>query len=440
MPLKEIDLIKEWIGRYRNNPNFTRMLTFLGMDVLSKVSSFLLLPVYLRLMTQDEYGLYNYILTIVTSFSVVLNFGLYVSQSKFYSDAHRSEKRKVVLFNIFVLLTGMVAICIIPVYILGWDYYLVKFLFKDDIGYDKFRWAMLLATVVTVYTFILSNYFVTAEKAGLFRKYNLFRLVVINVVVLLCLYYFKGEKIHVRLLYTYLCELLALIIFFFYYAGEMKPKLDFGMMRGFLKLGTPVMFTAIWGMISNYCDKFFLERYGTAKDLSYYYLAFAVANVIYLICMAVHNSWMPTFLKEKDIEVNIRKTKKLFITLGGGLLILGVLLMIGLYVAIRIGIISNKYMPAIYVLPILVVAQVVAGMVLLSSNYMVYFEKTHHSLFIGLITCGVGVVAAYLMVPPWGVFGAVIGYMLVQIAHYLLFRMAIRYQLARHLAGKLPAV
>jgi O-antigen/teichoic acid export membrane protein len=440
MPIKEIDLIRDWVGRYRRNPNFTRMLTFLGMDVLSKVSSFLLLPVYLRLMTQDEYGLYNYILTIVTSFSVILNFGLYVSQAKFYSDTHKSEKRKVVTFNIFILLTVLTALCLIPIYAFGWDYSLIRFLFKDDIGYSKFRWAMLLATVVTVYTVILSNYFVTAEKAGLFRRYNLFRLIVINGVVLLCLYYFKGEKIHVRLLYTYLCELLALVIFFFYYAREMMPRIDLGLMRGFLKLGTPVMFTAVWGMISNYCDKFFLEKYGTAKDLSYYYLAFAVANVIYLICMAVHNSWMPTFLKEKDMAVNIRKTKKLFYTLTGGLLILGVFLMIGLYVAIRIGVISNKYMPAIYVLPFLLVAQVVSGMVLLSSNYMVYFEKTYHTLILGLITCGVGVLAAWLMVPPWGVYGAVIGYLIVQVAHCVLSLVLIRYLLARHNAGKLRAI
>jgi O-antigen/teichoic acid export membrane protein len=440
MPIKEVALIREWIGRYRRNPNFTRMLTFLSMDVLSKISGFLLLPVYLRLMSQDEYGLYNYILMIVTGFSVVLNFGLYVSQSKFYADAHQSENRKVVLFNILFLLTGLVALCVIPLYAFGGDYALIHFLFKDDIGYGKFRWTMLMATVVAIYATILSNYFVTTEKAGLFRKYNLYRLIVINVVVLVCLYYLKGDKIHIRLLYTYLCELAILLVFFGYYTREMTRKIDFGLMKDFLRLGAPVMFTAVWGMISNYCDKFFLERYGTAKDLSYYYLAFAVANVIYLICMAVHNSWMPTFLKEKDIEVNIRKTRKLLIILGGGLLILGVFLMAGLYLAIRIGIISNKYMPALSILPILIVAQVISGMVLLSANYLVYFEKTHHSLFIGLFTSGVGVLAAWLMVPLWGVYGAVIGYLLVQLAHYGLFRLAIRYYLAKARAGKLSGV
>jgi O-antigen/teichoic acid export membrane protein len=431
MAIKEVDFVREWIKRYRQNPNFTRMLTFLSMDILARISGFLLLPIYLRLMTQEEYGLYNYILNVVNSFSVVLNFGLYVSQSKYYSDAHQSDKRRVVLFNILFLMTALLAVVIVPVYVFGGDYNLVRFLFKGDFGYPRLRGAMVLATVVTVYTVILSNYFVTAEKADLFRKYNLFRLVVINSVVLACLYYFKSEKIHVRLLYTYLCELLALLVFFFYYTREMIPKLDFRLMKGFLKLGTPVMFTAIWGMISNYSDKFFLEKFGTAKDLSYYYMAFSISNVLYVICMAVHNSWLPTFLKEKDVHANLRKTNKILYLMGGGLLILGVFLMVGLYVALHTGIISVKYTPALYVLPFLIVSQVIGGMVLLSSNFMVYFEKTHFSLFIGLIISVVGLAASSFLVPRWGVFGAAIGYMVVQFAHLFLFRAAIKYQVAK---------
>jgi O-antigen/teichoic acid export membrane protein len=431
MAIKEVDFVREWIKRYRQNPNFTRMLTFLSMDILARISGFLLLPIYLRLMTQEEYGLYNYILNVVSSFSVVLNFGLYVSQSKYYSDAHQSDKRKVVLFNILFLMTALLAVVIVPVYAFGGDYNLVRFLFKGDFGYPRLRGAMLLATVVTVYTVILSNYFVTAEKADLFRKYNLFRLLVINSVVLACMYYFKTEEIHVRLLYTYLCELLALLVFFFYYTREMIPRLDFRLMKGFLKLGTPVMFTAIWGMISNYSDKFFLEKFGTAKDLSYYYMAFSISNVLYVICMAIHNSWLPTLLKEKDVYANLRKTNKLLYLMGGGLLILGVFLIIGLYVALHTGIISIKYTPALYVLPFMIVSQVIGGMVLLSSIFMLYFEKTHFSLFIGLIISVVGLAASYFLVPRWGVFGAAIGYMVVQFAHLFLFRAAIKYQLTK---------
>jgi O-antigen/teichoic acid export membrane protein len=62
---------------------------------------------------------------------------------------------------------------------------------------------------------------------------------------------------------------------------------------------------------------------------------------------------------------------------------------------------------------------------------MLYFEKTHFSLFIGLIISVVGLAASYFLVPRWGVFGAAIGYMVVQFAHLFLFRAAIKYQLAK---------
>jgi len=117
--------------------------------------------------------------------------------------------------------------------------------------------------------------------------------------------------------------------------------------------------------------------------------------------------------------------------MGGGLLILGVFLIIGLYIALHTGIISIKYTPALYILPFLIVAQVIGGMCLLSSNFMVYFEKTHFSLFIGLAISVVGLVASYFLVPIWGVFGAAIGYLVVQVAHLFLFQAAIKYQLTK---------
>jgi len=63
----------------------------LSIDILVKASGFLLIPVYLRLMTQNEFGLYNYLLSIIQTFSLVLNLGLYIPQSKLY---HTLPSRK----------------------------------------------------------------------------------------------------------------------------------------------------------------------------------------------------------------------------------------------------------------------------------------------------------------------------------------------------------
>ncbi|HXD77364.1 MAG TPA: oligosaccharide flippase family protein, partial [Puia sp.] len=105
MKIKEIGFLRQYFQKYRKSANFGRMLTVLSMDVLARLSNILLLPVYLRLMTQEEYGWYNYLLSIITTFALILNFGMYVAQTKYYSDAHQSDRRKSVLFNVVLLLT-----------------------------------------------------------------------------------------------------------------------------------------------------------------------------------------------------------------------------------------------------------------------------------------------------------------------------------------------
>ncbi|HUB62364.1 MAG TPA: oligosaccharide flippase family protein [Puia sp.] len=437
MEIREISLLREFVGKYRKSASLGRMLTVLSMDVLARLSNIILLPVYLRLMTQDEYGWYNYLLSIISTFALILNFGLYVAQTKYYSDSHQSERRKSVLFNVVLALTLMLALVVLIIYACGFDYKLIHLLVKTDIGYSRFRWSLLLAVIVSVYIVMLSNYFVTSEQIGRFRQYNLFRLLLVNVIVVASLYFLRGNKIHIRLEYTYLVEMLILLIFSVYYIREMKPGIDKGIIWSSLRLGLPYMLSAIWGLLSNYSDKYFLEKYGNAKDLSYYYLAFSIANVLYMVCLAVQNSWLPTFLREKDIRTNIRMTKRMLTRLTTALLILAALLMLGLYLAIRWKIIAAKYSPALPVLPFLLIAQILNGLVLLTSNYMIYFEKTHWALFVGLPTSVIGLAMSYLLVPRWGTVGAVTAYLTVQLAYLFIYRGLIKRQLKRGAAGEL---
>ena len=91
--MKAIRLLKTRIGEYRENVLVKRLFTVLGIDILVKVSGILLLPLYLLLMTQEEYGLYGYLLSIIMTFSIVLNFGLYIPLTKFYHEFNNSKDK-----------------------------------------------------------------------------------------------------------------------------------------------------------------------------------------------------------------------------------------------------------------------------------------------------------------------------------------------------------
>ena len=160
MKEKATTILTGWLSKYKSSLFLKNLSSVLIIDILARASGILLLPVYLRLMTQEEYGLYNYVLSMITTFAVILNFGLYVSQSKYYHDAHTIAEKKKVLFNIVFLLTSLLLLFTVPVYAFKLDYYLVKVLFKNNIDYDAYRWPMLLAVIVSVYVVILSNYFI----------------------------------------------------------------------------------------------------------------------------------------------------------------------------------------------------------------------------------------------------------------------------------------
>jgi Polysaccharide biosynthesis protein. len=249
-----------WFDRYRNSALMKKVSGLLAIDILVRASSIILLPLFLLLMTQQEYGLYMYIISIVTTFSVVLNFGLYVAQSKYYSDAATPERKQEIIFNVSLLLTLLLTAFILPVYLLGLDYTLVHWLFRNPIDYASYRWIILLAVVVSVYSVILLNYFMTSERLKLFRRYNLYRLLAVNIISLAALYFIRADNINIRLYATYLVELAMLLAFMWFYIKEMRPRADWKWMPRALKLSMPIMLSAIWGLLSNYSDKYFLEK------------------------------------------------------------------------------------------------------------------------------------------------------------------------------------
>src|ERR1700749_4919121 len=193
MKLKAVVLLKKGIESYKQNLLFNRLLTVLSIDILVKLSGVILLPVYLRLMTQDEYGLYGYLLSIIFTFSVVLNFGLYIPISKFYHDFESEEDRGHLLFTIFCLLAAILTIVIFPIYFFKWDYLFVKILFKNQIDYAEYRGSVLLALVVTIGNFMLTNFLFTSEKIRQLKQYNFLRIVCINVFALTFLFILKNH-------------------------------------------------------------------------------------------------------------------------------------------------------------------------------------------------------------------------------------------------------
>ena len=74
------------------NPVIKKSLSLFSTDVLVRGANFLLIPVFLHLMTKNDFGVYGYLYNFAMTCSVILNLGYHSALPKLYIET--SENRK----------------------------------------------------------------------------------------------------------------------------------------------------------------------------------------------------------------------------------------------------------------------------------------------------------------------------------------------------------
>jgi len=201
----------------------------------------------------------------------------------------------------------------------------------------------------------------------------------------------------------------------------MKRKFNKEFARKSLRLATPVMLSAVLGIVLNFSDKFFIEKYGNFKDLAVYNLGFTLAGIIPMMFMTFQNIWLPHFFKEKDLQRNKAKTFGVIIKIAVFFLLLAVGIIITFKLLLLFHIIDMKYDKVLSLLPILLMTQIFAAITPLYSNYIVFFEKTVIALFIGVPLAGASILLNLWLIPLYGLYGAAFSSFLINLSYLIAY-------------------
>ena len=396
-----------WWKRLKDHGPLRRLLTVLSLDIFVKASAVVLLPIYLRLMTQDEYGLFNYILSIIYAIAMLFNLGLYIPQSKLYHDYPGRLERGKLITSIHILLVGGLLLLVLPVYLFGLDKEVPRLLFRNPIHYDRYRPWILLMLLTSIFSYLLTNFFYTAERIEPIKRYSLYRVAGIHGVSILAMCLFRsGDPIRIRLAAIGCTELVLLVAFYRNYIGQAVKSIEPALLIRCLRLAFPVMLGSLFGIIVNFGDKFFLEKHADYKVLSVYYLGVACASVVALLSTSLQNVWLPLFFKERDLSRNLVKTNRLVGRLVRTLVLLSLVAIVAVAAGLQLNLIPQRYAGVLSILPLLLAGQVIYCVALLYSNYLVYFERTAFILWAGLVVSIASIGLNMLLIPLWKIYGA----------------------------------
>ena len=370
-------------------------------------------------MSQEEFGYFNYWISIVGVMGF-LNLGLYVGQSKLFHDYSDTEKKGELLFTIYATLFVFLLGLFIILYLFKLDIKLFSLLVKNTASTDFPRLTLLMVIFIGVISFMLMNFLVTSEQIRKIQKYNLLRLFLVNIFSIGALYLIKNDAI-TRLRAAFFIEGILFLYFVKYLLRYMVYSYNIAILKKSFLLGLPILLNAIYGIFTNFSDKYFLEKYGTYTDLSIYYLAFSIASIIQFAFVSLQNVWLPLFFKEKDFNINKSRTISLMKKISVVFVIFFIIVMLGTKVLLVMNIVPSKYSEVIKVLPIVLFTQLMIGFTSLMGNFLIAFEKTISIVYIGLIVSGISVVCNMYLVPRFNIYGAALGSLIVNTAYFGFF-------------------
>ncbi|MCQ8181702.1 oligosaccharide flippase family protein [Methylomonas sp. SURF-1] len=408
---------------FKNNTILNRFVRIIGVDGFVKVSGFILLPIYLKLMTQEEYAEFSYVMSVVSTFGLIFNFGLYVPQVKLYQDADGKEKGSV-LFTINITLLVMLVLALGTFYIFNLDNSIINLLFSSSETYLRHRVLILIGLVVSVFSCMLIYFYIANEFISKVQAYNVLRFLVGVSVALFGLYCVSGNKADVRMKSYLFSEIIVILLFLRRYVKEMKLKFDIDIAMRSLQLGGPIMMSAILGIFVNFSDKFFIEKYCSLTDMSVYYVSLTYGGIITAVFAAFQNAWLPLFLKERDVMTNFYKTKKMLKTLFISFIFLSVVLWVMQYVFILYRIIDEKYYRVLMISPFQMISSMFLSLSGLLSNYTIYWNMTYITTVFGIVVSFIGVPLYFYGAKLYGIQGVSVAGVIagfLYFSFYLLF-------------------
>jgi len=396
-------------------------------DILSKGVDFVLLPIYLKILSQEEYGFYTYLLYIITTASGVIKLGMDTAVSKMFYETNTYNRGKM-LFSAnsvwFIFFIALCSLCMLT----GVD----KTLFSYLLNISEYQY---LSIRLFVFIFIFFNliqtsinvFFVIDEKVVVYQKYNLLRILISNGIIIgLLVFFAKGNKAIFRLTLEPLVYLFSFIPLIAIVLKKMIFKIDWMAIKHGLKIGLPMVGSLLVGIVFNISDKYYLQQSQGYDILAIYNLAIFLTLPISLIFSTFQTVWFPKFVQVKSFKKRFEISNRFVINLIFIFLSILLILWIGLNACIFFGIIPKNYLPLIFFFPVIFFSKMAENLVQVYNNFIVVWGKTNFNFLISVIFSALVFLLNYMIIPVFGIWGAVTILLLMSLLRIIIFFLYVR--------------
>jgi len=379
-----------------------RSLAIYGFgDVATSLVSFLLLPVYTRYLTAEDYGIIAMLLTVEAVAKILFRFGVDTAFMRLYYDCADPQARQRLASTIFFFLLAINgAVLLAAVAASGW---LSAQLF------DTNRYWLLVALALGN-TFVGGFYFIPLQVLRITERSGQFISLVFarsagTLVARLVLVIGAGMGVIGVIVADVVVTAVFTLVLVPWFAPLIRPVFSPAQLRQALGFGLPRIPHSLAHQVMGLADRYFLNAFGTLRDVGLYSIGATFGLALKLFLSAFEYAWTPFFLgvmKEPD-------AKRIYSTVSTYVIAALVLLTAG-FCAVGPDLVrlmtAEEFHPSGAVTPWIALGVMCQGVYLVGSIGLIITRKTSRYPLATGIAAATNLAANAVLIPRFGLIGA----------------------------------
>ena len=297
-------------------------------QVLTKASAFLLIPLYTRFLSPDDYGIVGYLQFMLQILSTIFMFGFHSAQTRFFYQ-HKNEPNVVgeYLFTINLWL-----ICVlVPGVLLAvfWGQHLYRTIGPEDIPFHPYLPIIAWTILFQVMNQLVISYWVARKE---YLKTTLLQLLLFALTtgfaILLVVELKMGAEGKVKaMLYG---QAVFFILAYLPYARNFIFRVRWQYLAFSLSFGVPIVIHLLSGVMHSSIDRAILADMVSVAELGLYTLGYQVGMVMAIVTTSVNKAWQPSYYevmesKDPKKDHHVRRTYNLWLIIMSIICTVGVL-------------------------------------------------------------------------------------------------------------------
>lgn len=375
-----IPLLKSRIIALKQNSNLRNGLLFSAFSFINKGFSFILILILVNFISPADYGLLNLFGTVVMviGYVMALSTDNYLSVS-FFNDGELGVKNTVTGVSFVSILVSILLISIL-------------LLFGEKISSLLQLPLTVLYLAISISFFSVFNYLnldyfrikQNLRNYGLLSCSNALLNLIVSIVLVKTLSYGWYGRVYAQ---SGCCLLFGVIGIVFFIFNRYYKNLDFKYLKSMILWGLPLIPHVATNFLRQGCDRYIINYFHTLDDVGYFSFALNLANIIILIGLGFNQSNSVDIYKVlgdksldpkdkfKRIYAQNRPIKKIYIISS---------IIIPIITCAAIPVFLPKYNNCIGYIPILSVCAFLNCMYFLYTNFLFFYKKTKHIMYVTL--------------------------------------------------------